>query len=45
MKESEAFEVNNKLTHRVLQSGPYERVSLMVDVAEEPCDRCGHEAT
>lgn len=39
MREGEAFEVNNKLRHRVLQSGPYERVSVVIDVAELPCAR------
>ena len=39
MKEGEAFEVNNKITHRVSQSGPYERVTLVLDVAEAPCKR------
>ena len=39
MKESEAFEVNNKLRHKVTQSGPYERVTLLIDVAEQPCVR------
>jgi hypothetical protein len=39
MREGEAFEVNNKLRHRVTQSGPYERVSLVIDVAEAPCAR------
>ena len=39
MKEAEAFEVNNKIRHRVAQTGPYERVSLVIDVAERPCAR------
>jgi len=39
MRESEAFEVNNKIRHQVRQSGPYERVTLIIDVAEQPCAR------
>eukprot|EP00966_Prymnesium_polylepis_P128773 2978328-Prymnesium_polylepis.1 len=39
MKEGEAFEVNNKIKHRVQQTGPYERVTLVLDVAETPCAR------
>mmetsp|Transcript_75136 Transcript_75136/g.125265 ORF Transcript_75136/g.125265 Transcript_75136/m.125265 type:complete len:636 (+) Transcript_75136:2-1909(+) len=39
MKESEAFEVNNKIKHQVIQSGPYERITLIIDVAEQPCER------
>ena len=39
MKEGEAFEVNNRVKHRVLQTGPYERVSLVLDIAEKPCGR------
>ena len=38
-QESEAFEVNNKVKHQVVQSGPYERVTLIIDVAEKPCAR------
>ena len=37
-KEGEVFEVNNALKHRVEQSGPYERVTVIVDLLEEPVD-------
>lgn len=38
-KEGEAFEVNNLMTHRVQQYGPYERVTLILDLADKPCRR------
>ena len=37
-KEGEAFEVNNRIVHRVEQSGPFERVTLIVDLLEGPVD-------
>ena len=38
-KEGEAFEVNNLLPHHVQQHGPYERVTLILDLADTPCRR------
>ncbi|EOD09586.1 hypothetical protein EMIHUDRAFT_198112 [Emiliania huxleyi CCMP1516] len=37
-KEGEAFEVNNRIPHRVTQTGPYERVTLIVDLLDGPVD-------
>ena len=37
-KEGEAFEVNNRMLHRVRQTGPYERVTLIVDLLDEDVD-------
>ena len=37
MRESVAFEINNRVPHRVLRKGPHERVTLIVDAAEKPC--------
>jgi hypothetical protein len=34
-KEGEAFEVNNLLPHHVQQHGPYERVTLILDLADK----------
>ena len=39
MRESLAFEVDNLIKHRVRRSGPHERVSLVIDVAEQACAR------
>ena len=36
-KEGEAFEINNKILHRVLQHGPYNRVTLIVDYLDKKC--------
>merc|ERR1740117_2010297 len=36
-KEGEAFEVNNLIRHRVTQAGPYDRVTLILDINEKPC--------
>ena len=30
------FELNNRVLHRVTNTGPLDRVQLVVDVAEEP---------
>ena len=38
MKEGEVFEVNNVLKHRVEQTGPHERVTVIVDLLDEPVD-------
>jgi len=37
-KEGEAFEVNNRIPHRVTQTGPYERVTLIIDLLDGPVD-------
>ena len=37
-KEGEVFEVNNLIAHRVAQTGPYERVTLILDLLDEPVD-------
>jgi len=38
-KESEVFEINNKLRHQVAQYGPYDRVTLIIDLLDEPVDK------
>lgn len=36
MEEGMVFELNNRVLHRVVNDSPYDRVQLVVDVAEEP---------
>ena len=38
-KEGEAFEVNNVIKHRVEQTGPWERVTLIIDLLDQQVDR------
>jgi hypothetical protein len=38
-KEGEAFEVHNVMLHQVLQTGPYDRVTMIIDLLETPRDR------
>ena len=33
----EAFEINNKIRHRVSQHGPYNRVTLIIDYLDKKC--------
>ena len=37
-KEGEVFEVNNIIKHRVEQTGPWERVTLIIDLLEQRVD-------
>jgi hypothetical protein len=36
-KEGEAFEICNVIGHRVFQYGPFDRVTLMIDLLQSPC--------
>ena len=36
-KEGEAFEINNKIKHRVKQYGPYNRVTMIIDYMDKKC--------
>lgn len=36
-KEGEAFEINNKIRHRVEQHGPYNRVTMIIDYMDRKC--------
>ena len=36
-KEGEAFEINNKIKHRVQQHGPYNRVTMIIDYMDRKC--------
>ena len=37
-KEGEAFEVNNTIPHRVDQTGLCDRVTMVIDLGDRPCD-------
>lgn len=37
-KEGEAFEINNLLQHKVDQTGPYDRITMIIDLADKPCE-------
>jgi hypothetical protein len=38
-KEGETFEVNNIIQHQVKQTGPFDRVTVIIDIMEKPCSK------
>jgi hypothetical protein len=38
-KEGETFEVNNIIKHQVQQTGPFDRVTMIIDLMDKPCSK------